>query len=118
MLAATRICRAPRLASHSRECPSMPLTFSPVTSEDEWLEICTLRSVGTGGGRPPPVTRRHREVPSAIPMETNRSRLLVRLSDFSLELEENRPAGAVLLRQFRPISQVHSAVVVLLAPAG
>ena len=54
MLAATRICRAPRLASHSRECPSMPLTFSPVTSEDEWLEICTLRSVGTGGGAPIP----------------------------------------------------------------
>jgi len=43
---------------------------------------------------------------------------IVRLPDFSLELEENRPVGAVLLRQFRPISQVHSAVVVLLAPAG
>jgi len=29
----------------------------------------------------------------AIPMETNWSRLLVRLPDFSLELEENRPVG-------------------------
>jgi hypothetical protein len=39
----SRVCRAPQLASHSLGCPSTPLTFSPVTSVDEWSASKTIR---------------------------------------------------------------------------